>query len=94
MLISGGISIACNANGVIRHIQPLCNKDFEYYTPSMSCVIRFRIGDMVKNLTKCQYVYPDIDKVEAFSKFSTNFIKKPQQNYMMLTCPNCLNRFN
>lgn len=96
-LISGGISIAChdldvNKKSVVGHIQPFCNKDFENYNSSTGCVTLYKIGDFIKNLDKCQYLYPSIDKHGAFAEHCTKTNRNQFENYMMLKCKNCLSK--
>lgn len=72
MGISGGISIAwIERNGEqikINHLQPFCHKDFE------NCIYNGKyptIGDLIKDLSACVYLYPNISKDVAFRDYYT-----------------------
>lgn len=82
--VTGGISVACvkkNANGTrfVDHLQPFTQKQFE--NPGFITMDRFHpkywrtVGDMVKNLKNCHYLYPtNTPKNTAFAKYYTTKI--------------------
>lgn len=52
----------------VRNFQPFSHKDFEYFNQETGKTSHLAVGDLIKDLHQCLYLYPGINKDEAFDK--------------------------